>query len=142
MTERYNIVPQMQVYDRLPIVLLPHITFGSRPNYRSDVVNTGDMGFRISLSQNGCIDPSTDSRDIMLGGSYVFGVGATRDEYCLPSQLHFTNLGIRAGNSTQQLIASIPWLKAANTIIVCDGLNNLVANIQARRDNESKCFYG
>jgi len=129
--DRYKIVPQMEIYDRLPVVLLPHITVGSRPHYRSKVVNTDSLGFRVNVNQNGSINnQGIDDRKIMLGSSYVFGVGATQDKYTLPALLNFKNLGVRAATSTQELIAAIPWLHSAEKIVWIGGANNLIVNIQ------------
>jgi hypothetical protein len=78
----------------------------------------------------------------VLGGSFVFGVGATHDRHTLVSKLNllteysFLNLGIRAGNSIQELIASVPFLEDAQCVIVCSGINNVAANLQSTGMNE------
>ena len=144
--ERYAIVPQMRVYDQLPSVLAPYVTAISKPNFRSEVLNTDSCGFRISHGRNGLIDSERWWRDskraIVLGGSFAFGVGASSDRHTLASGLNaltpysFLNLGIRAANSTQELIASIPFLDSAERIIVCSGINNLVVTLQSTGKNE------
>ncbi|TAJ24522.1 MAG: hypothetical protein EPO64_09400, partial [Nitrospirae bacterium] len=140
----------MQVYDHLPMVLAPYVTTTSQPNFRSAVVNTDAFGFRLSSGQDASRDDSVDStswwrqnrRALLIGGSFVFGVGAAGDRHTVASVLNartshtFLNLGIRAANSTQELIASVPFLDSAELVIVCSGINNLVVGLQSRGRNE------
>lgn len=133
---RYAIAPQMRLYDQLPLVLAPYVTTTTRSNFQSAVVNTDDYGFRISYAGRNVIDTASwwshERRAILLGGSFAFGIGTTGDEHTLASVLAgltpyaFLNLGIRAANSTQELIASIPFLESAECVVVCSGVNNLV----------------
>ena len=127
MNNRYAVAPQMKVYDELPMVLQPYMIMGSQPNYRSGIVNTDNLGFRRSH-----IAKRYDS--IILGSSFVFGVGASSDDHTIVSILNkitnysFRNLGIRAANSTQELIAALPYLATTKCVIICSGLNNLIVN--------------
>jgi hypothetical protein len=148
--DRYALVPQMRTYDHLPMVLSPYLTFTSRPKFRSAVVNTDSYGFRVSTGGNGAGDDLIDSaswwrrsrRALLIGGSFAFGVGASGDARTIASVLNrrmpysFLNLGIRAANSTQELIASLPFLDSAELVIVCSGINNLVVGLGSSGQNE------
>lgn len=143
---RYRLAPQMAAYDRLPLVLAPYVTMISKPNFRSAVVNTDARGFRVSQGRDGPIDSESwwraPRRALVLGGSFVFGVGATHDRYTAASALNaatewtWLNLGLRAGNSTQELIAAIPFVSSAECVVVCSGMNTLVAGLQSIRRND------
>jgi len=144
--DRYKICPQLEAYDQLLPTLAPYVTFLSPRRHRSPVVNTDENGFRLSSAQDGWIDsttwPAGRPGGIVVGSSMVFGVGATSDGETLASHLNgmlpqsFLNLGIRAGNSTQELIAAVPFLERAECIIVCSGINNLLLNLQSLGLNE------
>jgi hypothetical protein len=131
----------MRTYDYLPDVIAPYMTFMSRPDYKSPVVNTDRHGFRVSARQGSTVDTVSwwraERRGIVLGGSFVFGVGATQDAATLVSALNgeapytFVNLGVRAANSTQELIACLPFVEAAHCVLVCSGMNNLLVNLQS-----------
>lgn len=137
----------MQEYDRLPMVVAPYLTFTSGTNHRSEVVNTDGHGFRLSAARqpsgSGWVDSTSwwdyPRRALLVGGSFAFGVGATTDRHSVASALNvltpytFLNLGIRAANSTQELITTIPFLERAQAIVVCTGINNLVVGLQSRR---------
>lgn len=144
-SNRYLIAPQLHVYDSLPTVLAPYVTYISQPNFHSKVINTDRHGFRLSMSKTSsvhrCVD-STNWRDherhaIILGDSFTFGVGASTDTQTVASKLNkltpfsFLNLGIRASNSTQQIISAIPFLGGAESVIFIAGINNLTAEIQS-----------
>lgn len=145
-SERYRLAPQMRVYDALPTVIAPYITFCSRPNFRSSIVNTDGQGFRHSTSRDGVVDSRSwwqqERRGIVLGGSFAFGVGATQDRHTIASLLTgmtrytFLNLAIRAGNSTQEVIAAIPFLAESACIVICSGMNTLLFNIQSICKND------
>jgi hypothetical protein len=136
-----KLVPQMRTYSDMYEVLMPYITTAPTPLYRSAVVNTDEYGFRHSSGGSEMVDSMSwwdnDKRGIILGGSFTFGVGATADDKTVASALNsigshrFLNLGIRAANSTQGLVASIPFLSQSDAVIICGGFNTLVANIQS-----------
>lgn len=141
MASRYRLTPQMKIYDEMPLVLFPYTIKTSKPEFSSDTVNTDANGFRLSYAGNQCIDSqswwSKDHRGIVLGGSTAFGVGATHDCHTFVSALNektgcnFLNLGIRSGNSTQELIASIPFLAESEHVVIFSGVNTLWANAQS-----------
>lgn len=144
--DRYQLCPYMRIYDRLEPVLLPYMTFGVSPNFRSEVVNTDRHGFRLSFCHQQPIDSlswwQASRRGLLLGGSFVFGVGSTTDRSTVVSQLGthtgiaFLNLGIRAGNSLQELIAALPFLSSADIVMVCSGMNTLITHLQSLGMNE------
>ena len=142
MTDYYRVCPQVQVYHALPDAIAPYVVFTARPDFRSDVVNTDGCGFRWSYNPSGEIVDSASwwrcsKRGIVLGGSFGFSFGATHDRYTLVSLLNslsdysFLNLGSRGANSTQGLIAAIPFVSNSECVIVCSGINNLGANFQS-----------
>jgi hypothetical protein len=137
----------MRTYDALLEVVAPYLTFVSKPAFRSEVANTDSRGFRFSLKGGSLVDSyswwrQNGRRGIVLGGSFVFGVGATADSHTLVSEMNertdtsFLNLGIRGGNSMQELISAIPFLADADRVIVCSGANNFVLNLQTSGGNE------
>ena len=135
----------MQTYERLASVPAPYVAFIARACFHSDVVNTDVHGFRVTHGPNGTIDIATwfsaDRRALLLGGSFAFGWGSSSDRFTVASYLNhltaysFLNLGIRAANSTQELIAVIPTLDAAEAIVVCTGINNVTVNLQTQGRN-------
>jgi len=143
---RYRLVPQMRVYDGNEPYLRPYVTFTARPGWRTDVLNTDGEGFRLSASPTGSIDAAGwldgGGGGLVLGGSWTFGVGATCDAATLPSRLAFLsgtpqlNLGICTGNTLQFLIATLPFLEAATTIVVCNGLATVLVSLQSLGLNE------
>jgi hypothetical protein len=136
----------MRLYDQLPLVLAPYVTTTSRRNFRSDILNTDELGFRHTQAGQSLIDTRSwgagKGRSLLVGGSFVFGVGVTSDRHTLASALSaltsrsFLNLGVRAANSTQELIATIPFLDDAEAVIVCSGLNNLVIGLKSSGADE------
>jgi hypothetical protein len=146
MNDYYKLCPQMRVYAELPNVIAPYMIFTAKPDFRSDVVNTDRYGFRWSAGTEGITDADEwrkrCKRGIVMGGSFVFGLGATQDRYTVTSHLgsltncSFLNLGIISANSTQELISSIPFLPETDYVVICSGVNNLVTNHQSIGRNE------
>jgi hypothetical protein len=147
MDERYRRTPQMRDYDRNEPHLRPYVTFAAQPGYRSDVLNTDAEGFRVSDSPLGPIDCARwlelGGGGLVLGGSFAFGTGATCDAATVPSRLAFLrsapqlNLGIAAGNSLQGVIAAIPFLEHAATVVVCCGASAIVTSLQSLGLNDT-----
>jgi len=137
----YRKVPHARAYHNLEAVMAPYVTIGQSPAHDSPVVRTDANGFRVSVWRGRPVDTCNydDHRAdlLVVGGSFVFGVGATSDAATLASCLAGAldrpalNLGIRAGNSTQELIATIPFLRTARRVVVASGVNNLVAALQS-----------
>ena len=137
---RYELAPQLRVYDAIGQVLAPYLTLTSPPDYRSDVLNTDRHGFRRSVAAGEVVDteqPRDRLRYLVLGGSYAFGVGASSDSRTIVSALGeltgqgWLNLGVRAGNSTQELISALPFLLDADAVVVVSGVNDLVVSVQS-----------
>ncbi len=122
MNVRYRLAPQLRDYDTMLKVATPYLAFSQPCNYCSKSANTDENGFRISSSVfSGDVtslswSKYSSKKGLLLGGSFAFGDGSTSDDNTLASFLNknsnfiFMNLGIRAGNSLQELISSIPYL--------------------------------
>jgi hypothetical protein len=145
--ERFRIVPQMETYNlKFPKVVTPYLTLFHQANYQSAIINTDSSGFRHSYRGDVRIDDQSwwgqKKRGIAIGGSFVFGEGSSTDHQTMVSQLNsltdsaFINLGIKGGNSIQELIASIPFIETTEKAIVCSGMNNLVVSLQSTGKNE------
>jgi hypothetical protein len=148
MARRHRLVPQLADYDTNEPHLRPYLTFASAPDRRGTVLSTDALGFRRSTSPRGpahtgnWAELARSGAGLVLGGSFVFGVGATGDGATVPSVLAelsgvpHLNLGVCAGNSLQELIAGIPFLAEAATVVVCSGVNNAFASVQSLGLNE------
>ena len=140
LSARYDAVPQFREYDGLELRVHPWVAMSSARNARSEVVSTDLQGFRRTPTASGIVDCSTPVADgMVIGGSFVFGVGAESDEQTLPAHLarltggSWRNLGIRAGTSTQEIVSALPFLENDGRIVVCSGANNLIASLQTAR---------
>jgi hypothetical protein len=143
--EAYTHAPQLRDYHALGLHVHPYVTFVSERNRRSKVVTTDADGFRRTPSPRGLIDTSTATSELdgaVLGGSFTFGVGATSDAATLVAAIArsrgecWVNLGIRGGNSTQELASVMPFVIDIPRIVVCSGANNLVAALQTSGEND------
>jgi len=136
---RYQITPQMKEYDLVGQAWLPYLMYFHSPDHSSKVLNTDSRGFRISYKGNHKIEdtlcPSSSSVCLLVGGSFVFGVGATDDGNTIPSKLNmitghtWLNFGGRAFSSTQELMLFLFYyqqLTNVKKIVILSGLNNLV----------------
>jgi hypothetical protein len=139
-SRRYELLPQMRAYDEMQSEWMAYVMFINRTNYRSSYCNTDQHGFRHTWSPEGVLDYSAmqnlgGERGYFLGGSTIFGVGATDDSKTIPSLLNqnsgttWYNLGGRAFNSTQELLLYEFFLPEAQKIVLFSGLNNLVAHL-------------
>lgn len=130
--------------EKLGIDLYPHpyLGFSLAPSHRSAAVNTDDEGFRLSASPLGTVDSATwvsgGGGGLVLGSSVAFGLGASSDSTTLASHLAFLtrrrwlNLGVLAANSLQELIAAVPFLHAASTVVIFSGLGNYLSMLRSR----------
>ena len=105
--QRNLLVPQMRDYDELGMnqEWVPHLMYFHPRNVALKSVSTDEYGIRKTSGAR------TDSPTALLvGGSSVFGIGATSDSTTIPSLLNagtrynWLNLGGRAFNSTQEVI--------------------------------------
>ncbi len=141
MVQKYKIAPQMREYDNLGFQWLPGVMFFQKPHQQHKVVSTDKYGFRHSTQKNGqlldydqFIEIGKQSpTGIILGGSGTFGVGATHNQYTVPSVLNritditWFNFGGRAFNSTQEtLLLLLHRPQRIRHLVVYGGINNLV----------------
>jgi hypothetical protein len=135
---REAVAPQMDAYSRLANVLWPLVTVTARPETKTSVVSTDSRGHRITRMGERAVrsDDAPPDAGFVLGGSFAFGVGASSDAGTLASALSrrtgtpYVNLGIRTGNSTQELIAALPFAERSTVFIVCSGVNNMTRSGQ------------
>ena len=105
--QRNSIVPQMRDYDELGMnqEWVPHLMYFQPRNAALKSVSSVEFGFRNTTG----VKPGAPTA-LLVGGSSVFGIGATSDAMTIPSLLNATtkynwrNLGGRAFNSTQEAI--------------------------------------
>jgi len=126
----------MRDYDELGMnqEWVPHLMYFHPRNASKPSVSTDQFGARNSVG----IKSNTPTA-LLVGGSSVFGIGATSDSTTIPSLLNastkynWRNLGGRAFNSTQETIL----LHLSNTkkidgpIVVMSGANNLTRSLMA-----------
>lgn len=140
LSARYEAAPQLRAYDGLEPRVHPWVAMSAPREVRTEVVSTDYQGFRRTPTAGGIVDSSTPVADgMVLGGSFVFGVGAESDDQTLTAHLSqltggsWRNLGIRAGTSTHEVIAALPFLEKDGRVVVCSGANNLIAGLQTAR---------
>lgn len=136
-----KVVPQIKTYVDHGTAMMPYVIRTAQPGFRSDVVNTDDYGYRFSYDAEGIVDSHTwwrrRRKGLVIGNSFVFGYGASCDRKSPVSILNtfsnysFLNLGIPAGNSTQEFIAAVPFLQYTEYVLVCSGMVNLNLNLQS-----------
>jgi hypothetical protein len=129
---RSALVPQLRWYGRIERVFWPLVTATAQTEYSSPVVTTDSRGHRITRvgEETTRSDAAPGEAAFLLGGSYAFGVGASDDSGTLAAALWrrtgvpYVNLGLRAANSAQELVAALPFAERPTTFVVCSGLNN------------------
>jgi lysophospholipase L1-like esterase len=125
-------------YDRVAVAQLkPYVGFTPQRNYRSATVNTNERGFRGGpvISPK----PTGRRRVVVLGGSAVFGSGASSDAATFPARLQavlrarggrevdVVNAGAPAyvsGQELARLIYEVVDLEP-DVVILYDGFNDL-----------------
>ena len=132
--QRNLIVPQMRDYDELGMrqEWVPHLMYFQPRNVALKSVSTDEFGFRNTTGSK----PGAPTA-LLVGGSSVFGIGATSDAATIPSLLNATtkynwhNFGGRAFNSTQEAILAhlSNTKKIGGPIVVMSGINNLTRSI-------------
>jgi hypothetical protein len=126
----------------LDLYLHPFLGFTLAPGHRSDLLNTDDEGFRLSDSPFGTVDSANwlaaGGGGIVLGNSVAIGLSASCDSATPASYLSFLtgtrqlNLGVCAAISLQELVAAVPFLHAASTVVIIGGgpdVINLVGSL-------------
>lgn len=135
---KYILNPQWKTYERIGHKWFPFIMFNQTPNFRSDVLNTDNKGFRYNsknLTQKVSIfdTENKDNLTLLLGGSFTFGAGATLDQntisgYLSKSGINCLNLSGSAHVGFQELISifsNINLIKNVKEIIFISGINDL-----------------
>ena len=138
MNPRYELAPQLELYDKIGIEWMPHLMFIQTRNFRSEIVNTDCCGLRFNekpnLNQSIFNEKITGKKSVLIGGSTAFGVGSSSDQKTISSLLsnspdyHFYNLGGRAFNGFQELIlyqSLVDKLTEIEKIVIFSGLNDL-----------------
>ena len=131
---RNVIVPQMRDYDELGMnqEWVPHLMYFHPRNASLMSVSTDEYGFRKT---SGAKNDSPTA--LLIGGSSVFGVGATSDSTTISSLLNtltkfnWHNLGGRSFTSTQEVtLLHLKNLKKIDgPIVVMSGANNLTRSL-------------
>jgi hypothetical protein len=121
MFERYDI----------DLHLHPYLGYALARNHRSAIINTDEEGFRHADSPFGSVDGpgwrAAGGGGVVLGNSTAFGMAATCDHGTVASHLALLrgdrqlNLGVVGGNSVQEVIAALPYLDLAETVVVFSG---------------------
>jgi hypothetical protein len=134
--QRNLIVPQMRDYDELGMrqEWVPHLMYFHPRNASLKSVTTDEFGFRNTTGAK----PGAPTA-LLVGGSSVFGIGATSDAATIPSLLNATtkfnwlNFGGRAFNSTQEaiLVHLSNTKKIDGPIVVMSGVNNLTRSLMS-----------
>jgi hypothetical protein len=137
---RYDLVPQMEIYDQLGYEWLPYLMFSQTPNYRSSTLNTDDRGYRFSHKSDvlpkSIFKSFNDSKAennstvLVLGNSFAFGVGATSDSNTVTGYLNkdnqkYLNLACRAHLGFQEIISvlsNIDKVKNVKKIVIISGI--------------------
>ncbi len=147
MKTRYDLCPQFKIYDEIFPNYLNHLMFTQSPGIRTNVCNTDVYGARFNSGNNLSKQKSifdeyiefaknedTQEQGVVLGGSQVFGVGATSDYNTISSTLtrltknFYFNLGGRAFNGMQEIIQLLLFInkfKKLKKILIISGINEL-----------------
>ena len=130
----------MNTYERIGISWKPFLMYFHQANFKSDHLNTDDIGIRYTIRENTKLSPKSSAKalgskvSIITGGSTAFGVGASSDSETIQSHLTklknqtYLNLGGRAFTCNQEriLFDQIAYeLPSLNNVVVFSGLNDL-----------------
>ena len=128
----------MRDYDELGVhkEWVPHLMYFHPRNVVYKSVSTDDRGFRNTTGGQ-----NKKSTALLIGGSSVFGIGATSDGATITSRLNeltehsWLNFGGRAFNSTQEamLVHLSNTTKVDGPIVVMSGINNLIRSFMPGR---------
>ena len=140
LAEVYRLTPQMKIYDQFISDLrwLPYTMFFHPANFRSPVVNTDELGFRLSHYQNQPISaakfPTDKPINLLVGGSNVVGTGALSDTGTTSAYLSqltgepWLNFGARGYNALQEAMLYMMHRHRFDNIkhvVVLSGMNTL-----------------
>ncbi|MDQ1652620.1 MAG: hypothetical protein QOI35_1820 [Cryptosporangiaceae bacterium] len=160
-TQRAQLTPQMLTYDdfddRSEVRYLPYLMYFHRADFRSEVINTDRLGFRLSHGSGGTASVGGETPDgpvrLLAGTSTVLGLGATSDAATMASRLWtehapskpWLNFGGRSLNSAQNLLLYTlhrHLLPPVDEIVYFDGFNNLaLARLPESQRGENGAFF-
>lgn len=154
MSLRYQLCPQMEVYDKLNFQWKPFVMFSQSSEIRTKILNTDIEGLRfnnvLETVNKSIFDKNNIKKNIsvLLGGSTAFGVGATKDENTISSYLsddlnYCFNLASRSYVGIQEIIiflTKINNLKNLKKINLLSGINDFYM-IQNFENNSPGGFY-
>ena len=136
-------------YKNMPHEFRPYVMFVNFPNYKSEHVNTDNLGFRKSFSREGkSIDTMNVKNEkicnVLIGGSTAFGMGASSDKKTISSFLSQSstfchNFGVRAATSQQEFLIFQNFrrlLPKIKNVFILTGVNDL-----ALAAEEKSLFY-
>lgn len=139
--EVYRLTPQIREYDEFMYIgvrWLPYTMYFHHANYRSAVINTDALGFRLSDHQGRAIGVADWPKDrpvnLLVGGSTALGTGATHDGATVASRLAartgqpWLNFGGRGYNAVQELLLYLMHqhrLPRIANVVVFSGINTL-----------------
>ncbi|KLO57956.1 G-D-S-L family lipolytic protein [Delftia tsuruhatensis] len=139
--EVYRLTPQIREYDEfmyMGVRWLPYTMFFHHKNYRSKVINTDSLGFRLSEYKEDYIGlssmPSNLPVNLLVGGSTTLGTGATSDAATVASRLAaytgepWINFGGRGYNAVQEVLLFLVHqhrFRRINNVVVLSGINTL-----------------
>ena len=96
--KRYELLPQMREYDSISTVWKPYVMFFNKPNIQNNFFSLDKHGFRhndllnknldFNQIENSIFNESLykkfDQRGLIVGGSAVFGTGASKNKFTIP----------------------------------------------------------
>ena len=139
--EVYRLTPQIREYDEfmyLGVRWLPYTMFFHHKSYRSPVINTDQLGFRVSDFRGRWASVGEMAFDepvnLLVGGSTALGTGASTDAWTLPSRLSahtrapWLNFSGRGYNAVQELLLFLMHQHRFGRIghvVVFSGINTL-----------------
>jgi hypothetical protein len=158
---RETLTPQMQQYDdfddRAETRWLPYLMYFQRANYRSDVINTDRLGFRMSHGKDDRASLASSIPEgpvrLLAGASSALGIGASNDATTIPSLLWsryaprrpWLNFAGRSYNSAQELLLYVLYrhlLPQVEEIVVFGGFNNLaLAQLPPPQQGDNGAFF-
>ncbi|PLA75544.1 hypothetical protein CYQ88_00840 [Hydrogenovibrio sp. SC-1] len=141
--KRYKFFPCMENYDKMAAgTFAPYAMLSGPIDYHDSVINTDVSGFRWTKGRTEIFKVEDIEKyehvNILIGGSTVFGVGASSDSQTISSYLAketgqvWLNFGLRGGVSIQEYIHLIRFIykaKKVNNIVFLSGNNDLYINL-------------
>lgn len=136
---RFKIAPQLRDYDhQLTNEYLSHIMFTSKPNIKSETVNTDNRGFRFNNNkQKKSIFENLEKKEsiLFLGNCSMFGIGSSTDETTITGNLekeleyNFINMSTSGFTGFQEIVtvfSNFDELKKLKLkkIIIISGFND------------------